>query len=250
LIDVAMTRADLRPADVAVVIDVLRATSTITQALDSGYRRVLCSESIELATGLRRPGRILAGERHCVKPAGFDQGNSPLEAMDRRGDELVLASTNGAPTIVVAARRAPAVLLACLLNLDAVVRTLRTEHDPSRCDVQIVCSGTDGAIALEDVYAAGLLCAALPGSRTDAAIVAQAVARAYEQPLEALGQSADAAVLRAAGLAPDIAYCSHESTVGVVPRVLAAGAGVAVVGPRDRLGRIDELIDARDTVTA
>jgi 2-phosphosulfolactate phosphatase len=185
-----------------------------------------------------------------VKPAGFDQGNSPLEAVDRRGEELVLATTNGAPTIVAAAQRAPAVLLACLLNLDAVIRTLRSEHDPLHRDVRIVCSGTDGAIALEDVYVAGRLSAALPGPRTDAAIVAEAVARAYQRPGDALGQSADAAVLRAAGLAPDIAYCSLESTIEVVPRVLASRVGVAIVARDDAAKPVDGTIYACDTVTA
>ena len=68
MIDVAFTRADLRPADVAVVIDVLRATSTATQALAAGYRSVLCVESVEVALTLRGPGRVLAGERRCVRP--------------------------------------------------------------------------------------------------------------------------------------------------------------------------------------
>ena len=102
MIDVALTRADLRAADVAVVVDVLRATTTATQALAAGYRSVLCAESVELALGLRGPGRVLAGERRCVAPPGFDQGNSPREAARRRGDELVLATTNGAPAIVAA----------------------------------------------------------------------------------------------------------------------------------------------------
>jgi phosphosulfolactate phosphohydrolase-like enzyme len=90
MIDVAGNRAELRSAGIAVVIDVLRATSTATQALAAGYRRVLCAESIARAAGLRAPGRVLAGERRCLRPPGFDQGNSPLEAATRRGDELVL----------------------------------------------------------------------------------------------------------------------------------------------------------------
>src|ERR1022692_4173045 len=93
LIDVAFTRAEVRPADVAVVIDVLRASSTATQALAAGYRRVLFAESLPLALSLRRAGSVLAGERHCVMPAGFDQGNSPLEAAQPRGIDLVLATT-------------------------------------------------------------------------------------------------------------------------------------------------------------
>ena len=149
MIDVALTRADLRAADIAVVVDVLRATTTATRALAAGYRSVLCAESVELALTLRGPGRVLAGERRCVAPPGFDQGNSPREAARRRGDELVLATTNGAPAIVAAARHAPVVLVACLLNLDAVIAALEG------ADVQVVCAGTDGAVALEDVYVAG-----------------------------------------------------------------------------------------------
>lgn len=234
MIDVAFTPAELRPADVAVVVDVLRATSTATQALAAGYRRVLCTETTEQALALREPGRVLAGERHCVKPSGFDQGNSPTEATECRGEELVLATTNGAPTIVLAAKRAPKVLLACLLNLEAVLRALQSE---AGLDVQIVCAGTDGAVALEDVYVAGRICDELPGNRTDAALVAQGVARAFEAPIEALAASADAAVLRQAGLTSDIDVCALESDLDTVPVAVVAGvrmaAVAAVAGPAE-----------------
>jgi 2-phosphosulfolactate phosphatase len=218
------------------VIDVLRATSTATQALAAGYRRVLCVGSIERAAQLRTRDRVLAGERGCVKPPGFDQGNSPREALDRRGEELVLATTNGAPTIVAAAACAPTVLLACLLNLDAVVMELLRREDRRGADLQIVCSGTDGAVALEDVYVAGRLIARLRGP-TDAALVAEAVARAFPRPLEALAASADAAALRAAGLTTDIADCARESELDVVPAVVRTSAGVAIVTRADKPGR-------------
>lgn len=170
MIDVAFTGDGVSAADVAVVIDVLRATSTATQALAAGYRRVLCVGSVEGASQLRSPGRVLAGERQCVKPPGFDQANSPRETLDRRGEELLLATTNGAPAIVAAAASAPTVVLACLLNLDAVVMELLRREDPQAADLQIVCSGTDGAVALEDVYVAGRVIARLRGPRTDAAL--------------------------------------------------------------------------------
>jgi len=234
VIDVAFTGDGVRAADVAVVIDVLRATSTATQALAAGYRNVLCVGSIESARELRSPGRVLAGERHCVKPPGFDQGNSPREARDRRGDEFVLATTNGAPTIVAAAACAPTVLLACLLNLDAVVMELLDREAVKGSDLQIVCSGTDGAVALEDVYVAGRLIARLRGARTDAALVAQAVARAFPTPLDALAASADAAALRAAGLTADIADCARESQLNELPAVVSTSAGVAIVARADR----------------
>jgi 2-phosphosulfolactate phosphatase len=223
MIDVALTRADLRAADIAVVVDVLRATSTATQALAAGYRSLLCAESVELALTLRGPGRVLAGERSCVAPPGFHQGNSPKEAMRRRGDELVLATTNGAPAIVAATRHAPVVLLACLLNLDAVIAALEG------ADVQVVCAGADGAVALEDVYVAGRICAGLRGPRTDAARVAEGVARAYPTPLAALAQSVGAEALRAADVAGDIADCAQESTLEAVGRVRDTAPGIASV---------------------
>jgi 2-phosphosulfolactate phosphatase len=229
VIDVALTRAQLRPADVTVVVDVLRATSTATQALAAGYRRVLCTDSIERAADLRRTGRVLAGERRCVRPDGFDQGNSPIEARRCQGDELVLATTNGAPTIVAAAGSARQVLLGCLLNLAAVIEALLRGGGRADQDTLIVCSGTDGAVALEDAYVAGRLSAALRGRRTDAALVAEGVARAFRIPHDALAASADARVLAAAGLADDIAYCSLESQLDLVPVVVATSAGVAGV---------------------
>jgi phosphosulfolactate phosphohydrolase-like enzyme len=118
--------------------------------------------------------------------------------------------------------------------------------------VQIVCSGTDGAVALEDVYVAGRLSAALWGDRTDAALVAEGVARAFESPFEALVRSADAAILTEAGLTGDIAYCAREAELDVVPAVIAAGADVAAVADRGRRanGDADDVaLDADDTVS-
>jgi 2-phosphosulfolactate phosphatase len=236
VIEVALTPAQLRDADVTVVIDVLRATSTATQALASGYRSVRCVDSLERAFAFRAPGRVLAGERGCVAPAGFDQGNSPREARQPLGDELVLATTNGAPAAAAAANHSPRVLLACMLNLEAVRRTLC--HLATREDrrLQIVCAGTEGEIALEDVYVAGRLSASLPGRRGDSARVAEAVAGSLGAPLQALGAGAGAAALRAAGLEDEIADCARESRLDVVPRLGDCGPGWAllVAGARDR----------------
>jgi 2-phosphosulfolactate phosphatase len=253
VIDVALTGAQVHPADVAVVVDVLRATSTATQALAAGYHSVLCADSINRATQLRRHGRVLAGERHCVKPPEFDQGNSPIEAQRCCGDELVLATTNGTPTILAAASNATRVLLACMLNLAAVTRVLLQPDAAAHRDVQIVCAGTDGAVALEDVYVAGRLSAALQGARTDAALVAEGVARAFSTPLEALAASTDARVLETIGMTSDIAYCSLESRLGVVPVVLEVSAGVAVAVAAQEAGDrawSPAAVDALDTVNA
>jgi 2-phosphosulfolactate phosphatase len=229
MLDVALRPSDVRSADVAIVIDVLRATSTVTQALAGGYERVLCVPSLEHAEALRGPGRVLAGERSCVKPPGFDLGNSPIEAADRRGAELVLATTNGTPAVATAARLADTALLACMLNLDATVRAALERMATRASNVQIVCAGTNGAASLEDAYVAGRISRRLPGSRSDAALVAEAVARAFSTPLEALSTGADAWALEGAGMSEDVAFCARESVLDVVPLVASVESGVAIV---------------------
>jgi 2-phosphosulfolactate phosphatase len=225
-VEVCFTPREIRPADVAVVVDVLRATSTIVQALAAGYSGVLCCRSVATARSLRARGRVLAGERECVRVPDFELGNSPaaVAATGRNGEELVLATTNGSPAIVAASSAARRVLIGSLLNLGAVLDAIRAETA-----VTIVCSGTDGRAALEDVYVAGRLVAALDGTRSDAARVAERVASAYPAPLEPLAESEGGARLRATGQEPDIAWCARESALAVVPEVCSMDDGVAVV---------------------
>jgi 2-phosphosulfolactate phosphatase len=223
MIDVAFLGTQVRPADTAVVIDVLRASSTITLALASGYERVLVAGSIEAAEALRADGRVLAGEVGCARAPGFDLGNSPEETLSPRAAELVLATTNGAPAIVASAEVCGEVLVASMLNLDAVAAAIGTD------DVLLVCAGTDGRMSIEDVYLAGRLSAALEGPRSDAAQIAEAVAAAYPTPLAALEASAGAVGLRREGLEGDIAFCAQESIVDTVPCLSEMVDGVAVV---------------------
>jgi 2-phosphosulfolactate phosphatase len=224
MIDVAFLGTAVRPVGTAVVIDVLRATSTITLALASGYERVLVAGSIDEAKTLRTPERTLAGEVECARAPGFDLGNSPEETLEPRGAELVLATTNGAPAIIAAAEVADEVLVVSMLNLDAVLAQL-----VGREDVLLVCAGTDGEVSMEDVYLAGRLSAQLEGERSDAARIAEAVAAAYPNAVDALGASAGAVGLRREDLESDIEFCAQESIVGVVPRLAETVDGVAVV---------------------
>jgi 2-phosphosulfolactate phosphatase len=224
MIDVTFLGTAVRPAGTAVVIDVLRATSTITLAMASGYERVLVAGSIDEARELRGPGRVLAGEVRCARAPGFDLGNSPEETLEPRGRELVLATTNGAPTIVASAAVADEVLAASLLNLDAVLAQLADAGD-----VLLVCAGTEGRVSIEDVYLAGRLSAALDGPRSDAARIAEAVAASYPTAREALEASAGAIGLRREGLESDIAFCAQESIVDVVPRLAEMVGAVAVL---------------------
>jgi 2-phosphosulfolactate phosphatase len=227
-VDVCFTPQEIRPVEVAVVVDVLRATSTIVQALAVGYPHVVCCKSVATARDLRAPGTVLAGESACERPPDFELGNSPaaMATAGRRGDELVLATTNGSPAVVAAAHAAERVLVGCLLNLRAVLAAV-----PTDARVAIICSGTNGRPALEDVYVAGRLVAGLGGVPSDAARVAERVASGYGSPLEPLAASEDAAQLRATGQERDIAWCARESVLEVVPEVWSVEDGASVVGP-------------------
>lgn len=231
MIDVAFLGTAVRPAGTAVVVDVLRATSTITLALASGYERVLVAGTIDEAKALRTPERTLAGEVGCARAPGFDLGNSPEETREPRGAELVLATTNGAPAIVAAAASSDEVLVASLLNLDAVLAQL-----DGRADILLVCAGTDGAVSMEDVYLAGRLSAQLAGKRSDAARIAEAVAAAYPNPVDALEASAGAVGLHREGLESDIAFCAQESVIATVPRLAETVDGIAVIQRADEPG--------------
>jgi 2-phosphosulfolactate phosphatase len=226
-IDVAFTPADVRATQVTVVVDVLRASSTIVAALAAGYARVLCAGDVEQARRLRGPGRELAGERECRKIEGFDHGNSPREFEGTRTGDLVLCTTNGTPAILAAVAASDYVLVGSLSNLDALVAAVAAV--PAGANTTVVCAGTNGRFALEDAYTAGRIVGGLEGELSDAAKASMRLASAYDEPLMALADSADAAALRATGQEDDIALCARASVHATVPRVTTASAGVAVV---------------------
>ena len=146
----------------AAVIDVLRATSTLTVALLNGARGVIPAATPEEAWAVRdrTPGALLCGERDGLIIPGFDLGNSPSEygAGMVGGRTLIFASTNGSQAIR-RARPARRVLLAAFVNAAAAVERLRGEER-----VSLVCAGKLGRFALEDAACAGLLCSRLAAS--------------------------------------------------------------------------------------
>src|SRR3954451_15948536 len=123
-IDVALTPRETLAAEVVIVVDCIRATTTICRAIAAGYERVVCVASVaearRRAPGL--PAALLGGERVGLAPPGFDLGNAPGEYDDRRALVLVLTTTNGTRAILRATREAPHVLVGSLAVLDAVCR--------------------------------------------------------------------------------------------------------------------------------
>ena len=215
-VHVAFTPAEAAEAPTGIVVDVLRATSTIPQALAAGYRRVLCCGEVEDARRLREAegGGVLAGERLCVRIPGFDLGNSPREFTTARGDTVILTTTNGTRALVTAASRCERVLAASLLNLAAVVAATRDAGG----DVAIFCAGVEGEFAMDDAYVAGRMVELLGGDSTDAAQAAVRLARSFPTAEAGLRASRSARNLLGSGLEEDVAWCARESVLEVVPR--------------------------------
>ena len=145
--------------DVAVVIDVLRATSVMATAIANGAKHVVtCQEVAQAWTWKQRLGEstLLCGERQCRRIDGFDLGNSPGEytADVVSGRTLVLTTTNGTRAIH-AVQRSRKIITAGFLNFSSVVESLR--HAGS---VALVCAGTDGVVTGEDVLLAGAIAVA------------------------------------------------------------------------------------------
>lgn len=143
---------------VSVVVDVLRASTSIIYALAAGCVCVRpCAEVDEArqVAGAMPAGRVLlAGERGGKPLPGFDLGNSPLEYTSKlcRGSTVVLTTTNGTRALIRAVE-AERVLLAGFVNYSAVCEQLRQDARP----IHIVCSGTEGAVTLEDTLLAGAI---------------------------------------------------------------------------------------------
>jgi 2-phosphosulfolactate phosphatase len=230
-VHVAFTPAEEVSAPVGIVVDVLRATSTITQALAAGYRRVLCCAEVEEARAIAgsEGGAVLGGERKTVRIPGFDFGNSPREFVEPAAETLVLTTTNGTRLLLAAAERRDLVLVGSLLNLGAVAGAATAQ---GVSDVAILCAGVKGELAMDDAYCAGRIALELGGEPADSAAAAIRLARSFASAEEGLSASQSARNLQASGLGDDIAYCARESVLSVVPRftrMLGSAAEVTLV---------------------
>jgi 2-phosphosulfolactate phosphatase len=215
----------------ALVIDVLRATTTVVAACVAGCRSVIPVP--DEASARRVAGRfpagecLLAGERGGDPIPGFDLGNSPLEFTRDRvsGRVIVLTTTNGTGAMLAAAPAAAAGV-AALTNAAAAARWALEQQ----ADLTLLCSGEKGGFCLEDAVCAGFVVEALAsdgagGLRfTDAAVAARRLAGTYAGRLDRIIQDAAwARHLHKAGRTADFAACLALSSVDQVP-VLSGGA--------------------------
>jgi 2-phosphosulfolactate phosphatase len=151
---------------IAVVLDVLRASTMIVHALAAGCDAVMPCVEVDEARRLARslaPGTaLLAGERHGVPIEGFDLGNSPRSCIPERcrGKSLCFTTTNGTRAIL-ATLESERVVVGSFPNFRATLELVLDDRRP----VHVVCSGTEGEVSFEDTLLAGALVHALSGER-------------------------------------------------------------------------------------
>jgi 2-phosphosulfolactate phosphatase len=237
-LSVILTPALVSPADLAdrivVVVDVLRATTTMLYALHAGASVVLpvaeVDEAKTLAARLPEATVLLAGERKGSPIAGFDLGNSPKEFVPRlvAGKAIVFTTTNGTRAILHAglARR---VLLGAFVNFTAICHEIVADGG----DTAILCAGTDGAVSLEDTLLAGSVAEYLQNhgdyELDDGARLAWDTFEGHGSVLlSAFELAAGGKNLREIGLGEDLHWAAKVDRFGIVAEVKGTPPRIAI----------------------
>ena len=218
-IDVLFYPEKLKNAEdkAVVVLDVLRATTTIATALAAGAEKIYPVSSIKDAFSLKKKisGALLGGERGGVKVPGFDLGNSPLEYQGLKGKTIILSSTNGTKTLKKAVS-ARTLIAGSIVNAKAVADYLLKLN----LDVVLMPSGTDSQFSLEDFAGAGYIISLLAEQKkvelSDQAYLSFELAR-NNPPEEILTRSFHGQRLIHLGFARDVEYCAKLNLLDVVP---------------------------------
>ncbi|MCX7920133.1 MAG: 2-phosphosulfolactate phosphatase [bacterium] len=227
-IDVAllpnMVNSQQVAGSVAVVIDVLRASSTILTALSNGAKQVIPvnepQEAKELAKQFPTGEVLLCGEREGNKIPGFDLGNSPREFVPEvvAGKTLIMSTTNGTKACHTA-QNASVSVIGCFLNLTAVTHFVNQAEG----NVLLITSGKEGRFSLEDVVCAGAFVDKLNAGNefaiTDAARVSQILYTIYKSNLRQMFNTCEhGQYLASLGYQADLDYCAQVDTLTLVPR--------------------------------
>ncbi|MBW8051458.1 MAG: 2-phosphosulfolactate phosphatase [Cytophagales bacterium] len=200
-----------------VVIDILRASSSITTALAHGIARIKPVAGLEQCRALKKQGFIIAGERDGKKADGFDLGNSPFDYMDRSlaGKTIAMTTTNGTMAISKS-KDAAKVIIGSFLNKKAVVDELLRGQN----DIVLLCAGWKGRFSLEDTLFAGAVVKDLANFQVehDAALAARYLYDGVGSDLPAVIENASHAQrLKGLNIQKDIAFCLTFDKYDVVP---------------------------------
>jgi 2-phosphosulfolactate phosphatase len=211
-----------------VVVDVLRASSTIVHACENGVERIIPVASVEDATKLLptldRKRTLLGGEREGIKIDGFDLGNSPLEYTREQvsGKTLIFSTSNGTVAITRSAA-AKEIVLGCFLNIGAVANQVVSSRAKK---VVVLCAGDMGRLSLEDFVCGGCLVDRIVESTraktslNDGAVAARTLANARGDIGEIVRSSSHGIRLAKLGFESDLEFCSQVDMYGTAPIVV------------------------------
>ncbi|RDC57274.1 2-phosphosulfolactate phosphatase [Pedobacter chinensis] len=138
---------------IVVVIDILRATSSITYGIDNGAEAIIPVANVDDCLNYSDKGFLLAAERNGEVVVGYDFGNSPFSYTKEKvaGKTIVLTTTNGTKALHLANKRAYQVVIGSFLNLDALCNYLESQNK----NVLLLCAGWKDQFNLEDTLFAG-----------------------------------------------------------------------------------------------
>ncbi len=198
--------------DVAILVDVLRASTTITVAMEN-FRTIIPVKSIEEAEKLaEKHDAVLAGERNGAAIERFDTGNSPLEISKFMGDVLVITTSNG--TRILEGMKAK-VVIGSFINAEAVANMameLAVNH------IEVVMAGVEGKFAIEDFLGAGEIIGNLKNCNLDEMALASYMAsRNNDMVKKAIINSRSALRLNELGLSNDVDFCIKRNIYESVP---------------------------------
>lgn len=201
-----------------VVVDILRATSSMTTAFAHGVESIYPVAKLEDCRAMRAKGYLIAGERDGEKVADFDLGNSPFEYMENelKGKQIALTTTNGTQAIAKSIG-ADEIIIGAFLNLSAVAAHLIKSNN----DILIVCAGWKGKVNLEDTVFAGALVEKLKDKFSlacDAPLMAQQLYNCAKHDLiKFLGESSHVRRLNKLNIHDDMTFCLTFDKYAVVP---------------------------------
>lgn len=202
-----------------VVIDVLRATSVITTAINNGCSEILPVLEIEEALSLKSEKSLLGGERKGLKIEGFDLSNSPLEYTKESvyGKTIVFTTTNGTRAILKS-KYADRILVGSMLNAKKLAHKLIEYGD----DVSILCAGTGGNFSMDDFICAGKIIYEMNKikalEKDDFSSLAYISYVNYKDNIfEYLSHANHYNYLLSLGLKEDIEYCFQEDILESIP---------------------------------
>lgn len=208
---------------VAVVIDMLRATSVITTALANGANRVIPVTSVEeafkIAEEIQKSGQevLLGGERNALKIEGFDFSNSPLEFKEEivKGKDVIMTTTNGTKALNLCSK-ADKVIVASILNGQAVAEYLKDEEK----EIVFINSGTNGEFSSDDFICAGYIISELSKlcmvELTDIAKTAKYIYDNNEDITSFIKDAKHYGILKNIGLEEDLRYCVTKEFTDLV----------------------------------